>query len=527
MNEKKRYIKKLALCAGYAVFATICLYKAPHGITYPVFAAATVAGLYVVMQLLGEKVKRTSIGFVAGIAALSVHVCTTGSEKLIVMDKFLLLVLFAMLVLHNLYDDRRWDVTRYVSAIIKMLTSSVSFLLAFVTDGLSLRERTAKTLPTAENATSPAPAPNLVSGSDLTEVPAEPIFFEAAPGAAVSANPSPSDGIARNVLLGLFISIPLLAIVLPLLAFSDAVFGDALNDVLNLQFDEDIFYVGLMVIGIFVASYAVIARAAKPMESLQTPPADARTKSPVTAITFTTVLLLVYLVYCGIQVFYLFLGEGQLPAGYTYAEYAHEGFYELVFVCLFNLVLVLLCRRNRRNHIVLQVVLTAVCACTYVMLASSLYRMILYISAYGFTYLRAFVLWGLAAIALVMAATVALVWRDTFPFVRCALAATVLCWVVFAFSYPDRWIARYNLTHGCDVDYVLNDLSSDATPVIVEIADSLEPDYGAWKTASQAGRPYRHYVKKMETECSAGDFRNFNFSEYRARKAVEEALARE
>lgn len=44
---------------------------------------------------------------------------------------------------------------------------------------------------------------------------------------------------------------------------------------------------------------------------------------------------------CLIQIVYLFGEWGTLPGNYTYASYARKGFFQLVFVCLINLALVL------------------------------------------------------------------------------------------------------------------------------------------------------------------------------------------
>ena len=139
--------------------------------------------------------------------------------------------------------------------------------------------------------------------------------------------------------------------------------------------------------------------------------------------------------------------------------------------------------------------------------------MILYIEAYGLTFLRAFVLWALAVIALVMAAALALVFKASFPFVRCAATAAVVTWAVFAFSYPDRWIAEYNIKNGYDREYTLNDLSSDAVPVIVDLWDEA-----AAKDVSYSAEAFERAHKK---DIRKKDVRNFNLSEYRARKAME------
>ena len=60
--------------------------------------------------------------------------------------------------------------------------------------------------------------------------------------------------------------------------------------------------------------------------------------------------------FSGIQIFGLFLGKMQLPEGYTYAQYAREGFFQLLAVSILNLILVLVCLSFFRESKVLKVI---------------------------------------------------------------------------------------------------------------------------------------------------------------------------
>ena len=57
--------------------------------------------------------------------------------------------------------------------------------------------------------------------------------------------------------------------------------------------------------------------------------ADKRTGEPVLAITVTSILSVIYLLFCAVQIIYLFTGSMELPIGYSYAAYAREGFFQL------------------------------------------------------------------------------------------------------------------------------------------------------------------------------------------------------
>ena len=85
--------------------------------------------------------------------------------------------------------------------------------------------------------------------------------------------------------------------------------------------------------------------------------------------------------------------------GMTYSEYAREGFFQLLAVSFFNLVLVLAVLNYFKRHPVLTGCLAVISLCTGILLGSSAFRMCLYVAAYGLTFLRLGVLWFLALLA--------------------------------------------------------------------------------------------------------------------------------
>ena len=71
-------------------------------------------------------------------------------------------------------------------------------------------------------------------------------------------------------------------------------------------------------------------------------------------------------------------------------------------VCILNLMIVLVGINLFKESKILKTILCVISLCTFVMIASSAYRMILYIRFYYLTFLRIFVLWALVVIALLM-----------------------------------------------------------------------------------------------------------------------------
>ena len=279
---------KLFLLSGvYALFYTFCLYRNRMGLTFPVFALGT-AGLFLYyLRLTGRALKKGSALYLAGILLLGLNVCLTSNEIVILFDKGFIFLLFFMLFLHNLYDDSTWDVSKYILSLCGCVLSAVKFLPRPLKDlGEYLKGRGVKT-------TSVKTTSGVVCREAGAETTSE---------AEIKATPEVAPHTALYVLIGLGISLPLLAVILPLLMSSDVIFMDFFENMFDLGIEIDPGAILFMIFAVFVASYGMLCRFGQPMKYAAAPVTDKRRYSPVIAITVNLVLLSVYFVYCGIQV---------------------------------------------------------------------------------------------------------------------------------------------------------------------------------------------------------------------------------
>jgi len=175
--------------------------------------------------------------------------------------------------------------------------------------------------------------------------------------------------------------------------------------------------------------------------------------------------------FCYIQITYLFGAKGILPEGFTYAEYAREGFFQLLFVCILNLIMVLVGINLFRENKCLKGILCVISLCTFVMIASSAYRMILYIRFYYLTFLRIFVLWALMVIALWMIGIIIQIFKKDFPLFQYGLTVLSVCYILFSFSKPDYIIAKVNTEH------IVLDENGHVADVLLWDADAYEGSY--------------------------------------------------
>lgn len=311
-------------------------------------------------------------------------------------------------------------------------------------------------------------------------------WFAAAPmraaGAAVIGE---RRAVAAAAARGLLLAIPVVLLLGWLLAQADAVFASFFEvraDPLDWIGHAFLFALG-------AAAAAGLARAASAVPMGALPRAEWRLGGIETLVVLVA-LDLVFATFTVAQVVAA-MGAGAAAIrsqGLTYAEYAHSGFFQLLWVAGLTLVLLLVLRTFvdvgsaawRRAFLVaaeLAIVFTLL------IVAVAYQRLSLYVSVYGLSMLRLYCLVFAGWIALVYVALgVSLLGagapRRWFP------AAMVLTGIAGLLALnvasPEAMVARYNLaatqqTQRFDPDYLVT-LSADAIPVLAEAMPAMAPD---------------------------------------------------
>jgi hypothetical protein len=197
------------------------------------------------------------------------------------------------------------------------------------------------------------------------------------------------------------------------------------------------------------------------------------------------VLDALFLAFVAVQATVLFGGHTHVleTEGLTYAEYARQGFWQLLGVSALTLLVLaavirVAARTSAADRRVLRVLVGILCATSVVVVVSAIHRMWLYQEAYGFSVQRLMVitieLWLGAVFLLVAAAGVRMTGR-WLP--QAVLAAGVLALLGLAALNPERVIAernidRYEQTGELDVRY-LSSLSSDIDPALHRLPDEV------------------------------------------------------
>lgn len=193
----------------------------------------------------------------------------------------------------------------------------------------------------------------------------------------------------------------------------------------------------------------------------------------------------IYAVYIAIQADYFFSAiMGKLPHSFTYASYARKGFFELVVVVSFNMVLIFLTflltkRKNDKLPIGARLAALLLIISNELLTVTAISKMVLYVSAYGLTQLRVDTLFFMVLLFITGVYTLIKLFIPNFKFAKFVTVSFITLYLALNFMNTDALIAKYNIdryyvTGKLDF-YALFDLSDSAIPQISRLKD--DPKY--------------------------------------------------
>ncbi|MFJ6714830.1 DUF4153 domain-containing protein [Streptomyces sp. NPDC091265] len=280
------------------------------------------------------------------------------------------------------------------------------------------------------------------------------------------------------------VAVVLLIVFGALFASADAAFADVLGSLIpDVSLGEGPWRLFLAAIGL-VGALAAAYTAAAPVRWDDVTVRPGRPRGRLEWALPLIFLNLLFAVFLAIQLTVLLGGYDKVMAetDLSYAQYAREGFWQLLWATLLTLLVIALALRwaprgGARDRTLVRGVLGTLCLLTLVVVASALRRMDLYVDAYGLTRLRisvaAMELWLGVVLVLIMAAGV--LGARMLP--RAVAASAAVGVLAFGLISPDGLIAeqnvqRYRSDHSIDIDY-LRGLSADAVPALDTLPEPL------------------------------------------------------
>jgi len=303
--------------------------------------------------------------------------------------------------------------------------------------------------------------------------------------------------------IGLCVAIPLIIGVTSLLINSDKGFEQFASDFSGWIGLNDIgSYLLKFIGGVPIACYifgAVCGNIQKRYTGLVTKEgaeknlAAARRIPRAAVLTPLAVLCALYVVYISVMSVYLFSAfTGNLPSGFTYAEYARTGFFELCGVAAINLFVLIFTyvftsRGAGEYPKAMRVFSALLCLLTELLIATATSKMLLYIDAYGLSRLRVYTLWFLVLLFVVFALLI--VWHirtytaaatraKPFNAGRPIVIVSVCFLLALFLANTDGLIAKYNVWqyssgHTRTVDTaMLSGMSGAVLPYLADLRDN-------------------------------------------------------
>ncbi|MFB7181136.1 DUF4153 domain-containing protein [Streptomyces sp. NPDC056257] len=273
------------------------------------------------------------------------------------------------------------------------------------------------------------------------------------------------------------VAVALLVVFGALFASADAAFAGLLGGLIpDVSTENGPIRFLLFLLGTLLA-LAAARTAAAPLRWDRIEVAPGKPRSRVEWALPLVVLNLLFAGFNAVQLAVLFGGYDKVleSTGLSHAEYARQGFWQLLWATLFTLAVIALAlrwapRSGAGDRRFVRIVLGVLCTLTLVVVAAALRRMDLYVDAYGLTRLRVSVaameLWLGLVIVLIMAAGVfGARWLP-----RAVAGSAAVAVLVFGLLSPDGMVAesnvaRFETTKKIDLAY-FQSLSADAVPAL-------------------------------------------------------------
>ncbi len=473
----QNYWRFVMTCICFAFFYVLGTYKIDTGLGVFVSSLGEMACCFAILKQWDITMKKNTLYYVIMIVLMNGLMLWTDQSFLHFWQKKIILLLFIVMMFHQMYTDTAWGFKTYIYNLFLLLFGGIASLFQ--------------------------PIEHFIQQMRKKENQNQKWLY---------------------VILGLGIALPFTLVIIAMLMSADSVFANMIVKLVgNLFYPPNIiaitflFVLGYWIFYCFTASLARKELSATTKQTIQI--------EPIIAITFTSVLLIVYLLFCGIQIWYLFIGKGNLPEGYTYSSYARKGFFELLFVSVINFLMVIICNWKFRKHNILNMILTAVSVCNVIMIASSFYRMMLYVKAYHMTVLRVYVFWFLALLAVSMVGVVYAIYHKQYRLYQYLFVVGFIFMTILSAVKPEAFVAKYNLEHM--KQYTTSDIRSimfsslDVVPELAKIDASkivTEPDQPTGEEMM------KNYFEKVIKECEQKTIRTYHIGIAQAEKSAKEYL---
>lgn len=319
----------------------------------------------------------------------------------------------------------------------------------------------------------------------------------------------------KRVIKSLIIVLPIILVILLLLSSADMVFGsmfDGLFDLVEkISFNNIIGRIVFIVI-LFTYIGATLYYLKNRFSTSLYKEKDSKVIDNYTINILLTSLNFIYIIFDFIQIKSLLLH--QVGNTITYAEYAREGFFQLMFISLINLIIILLSKKSKNTN---YIKISSICMIllTLIIIMSSIYRMYLYESMYGYTVLRLLVYVTLFTEIILIIPTISYILKSKVNILKYYMIIITSIYTLINLVSIDYVIAQNNIRRYYKTDkidlYYLSNYRTDNIVLLKELYENSD---------EELKESLDNYFLDMKDNIDMNSVFEFNFSKNKAIKIL-------
>ena len=290
-------------------------------------------------------------------------------------------------------------------------------------------------------------------------------------------------------------------------------FGDIINDFNLSNIIGRLIQMSLL----FIYLSLVILFLYKDFSKKETISKERKPKDDFTIKLLLTVLNIVYIIFDIIQIKALVFHS--VGDGITYAEYARQGFFQLMFVSLINISIILYSKKYKNEDSkYINIMSIIMVVLTFVVIVSSFLRMNLYEQEYGYTLLRLLVYITLFTEVILLIPTVKYIINPKTKILNYYMIIIVSVYTFINFINIDwviaeRNIMRYYDNSKLDLNYLEN-YSTDNVSSLIDLYDKTKD--------KKIKKDLKAYLSKLDT--SMNGFQEWNLSKMYAEREISDVF---
>ena len=341
----------------------------------------------------------------------------------------------------------------------------------------------------------------------------------------------------QSIILGIGISIPIVIVVIILLCSADDTFAGNIIGIGNyfIQWLRNIFFnnfgfttfarlLSIVVVTIYFICCILNLLKRNPWKIGEEKHKKIQVESTIFN-TILTILNLIYFAFCSIQIQKLWNIEFA-PNEFNYANFAREGFFQLMAVSIINFVMIIITTTNKKQSTKMQIyyrkIMNIILAvATIIILISAFIRMNLYGEVYGYTLLRILVYFALITETILIMPTFVFICNDKFSPWKTYFVIITVMYLVMNFSNINQIIAKQNVDR-----YLQNPKSEiDVMYLMKTNTDGIEELIKLYKQIENPilkQRLERYFVSlKIQLEQEKDNLLEWNYSRWKARNLLQ------